>query len=229
MNRPTFKEKLRLGETVSLINVNHASATLVNIVGKTGVDAIMIDCEQGHYDFKDIEHMTYAARLNGMASIVRVPSAEAWTIERYVMRDIDGVIVPRLDTAAQAVKAVEDIRYASPGTFAQKAVIIQIESVSAVRELDAFLAVPNIDCFFVGAVDLAKSMGFDGDYSQQDVMAAMRAVLAEIRKQGKSAGFMVKESDVGSWREAGANMLYFHLNECFRLGMRDWKTAAGLA
>jgi 2-keto-3-deoxy-L-rhamnonate aldolase RhmA len=172
--------------------------------------------------------MTYAARLNGMASIVRVPSAEAWTIERHMMRDVDGIVVPRLDTAAQAAKAVEDIRYACPGSFGQKAVIIQIESSAAIRELDAFLAIREIDCLFIGAVDLSKSMGFEGDYSRPEVTAAMRAAIAEIRRQGKSAGFMVTVKDVRSWREAGANMLYFHLNDCIRLGLRDWKSAAGL-
>lgn len=228
MSVADFKKKLAARETASLVNIDYPSAALANFVCGQGADALMIDCEQGNPGFQDVEHLTMAARLNGAASIVRVPSAEPWTIERYVMRDIDGVVVPRLDTAAQVERAVRDIEYASPKTFARKAVIIQVESAGAVRELDDFLAVPGIDCFFIGAVDLSKSMGFAGDYSAPEVMETLGATIARIRERGKSVGFLVSERDVDSWRERGVNMLYTHVNDFIRVGMRGWNGMIGL-
>jgi 2-keto-3-deoxy-L-rhamnonate aldolase RhmA len=153
---------------------------------------------------------------------------EPWTIERYVMRGIDGVVVPRLDTAAQVLKAVADIRYASPRDFEKKTLIVQVESVSALKELDGFLAVPEVDCFFIGAVDLAKSMGFAGDYSRPEVMSVMDRTIGQIRAQGRSVGFLVKENDLQDWQAKGVTMLYAHLNDFLRLGAQRWHAIAGI-
>ncbi|TPG23506.1 HpcH/HpaI aldolase family protein [Variovorax guangxiensis] len=223
-----FKQRLRIGRTVSLVNADHACAGLVQFVGGLGIDAVMLDCEQGNPSFVDVEDMTRAARLAGVASIVRIPSPEPWTIERYVMRGIDGVVVPRLDTAVQVAKAVADIRYASPRDFARLTVIVQVESASALEELDGFLAVPEVDCFFIGAVDLAKSMGFAGDYSQPEVMDAMDKTIRRIRAQGRSVGFLVKEDDVQVWQAKGVTMLYAHVNDFLRLGARQWRRLSGI-
>jgi 4-hydroxy-2-oxoheptanedioate aldolase len=224
----SFKQKLRNGETVSLVNADHACAGLVHFVSGLGIDAVMLDCEQGNPGFVEVEDMTRAARLAGVASIVRIPSPEPWTIERYVMRGIDGVVVPRLDTAAQVVKAVADIRYASPKDFDRKTIIVQVESVSAVQELDGFLAVPEVDCFFIGAVDLAKSMGYAGDYARPEVMATMDHVIQQILARGRSVGFLVKEDDLQAWQSKGVTMLYTHVNDFLRMGLREWKALAGL-
>jgi 2-keto-3-deoxy-L-rhamnonate aldolase RhmA len=224
----TFKQKLRSRQTVSLVNPDHACSSLVHFASGLGIDAVMLDCEQGNPSFVDVEEMTRAARLAGVASIVRIPSPEPWTIERYVMRGIDGVVVPRLDTAAQVAKAVADIRYASPKDFDRKTIIVQVESASAVNELDGFLAVPEVDCFFIGAVDLAKSMGHGGDYAQPEVMAVMDRTIERIRAQGRSVGFLVKEEDLQTWQAKGVTMLYTHINDFLRMGARAWRGLAGM-
>lgn len=222
----TFKQRLRSGQMVSLINADHACAGLVQFVGGLGLDAVMLDCEQGNPSFTDVEDMTRAARLAGLASIVRIPSTEPWTIERYVMRDIDGIVIPRLDTADQVRKAIADIRYASPRNFERHAIIVQVESVRAVEELDGFLDVPEVDCFFIGAVDLAKSMGYAGDYSQPRVMEVLDRTIERILSQGRSVGFLVKEDDLQAWQAKGVTMLYAHVNDFLRMGARQWHAIA---
>lgn len=221
-----FKQKLRNRETASLVNADHASSGLVAFVSTLGIDAIMLDCEQGNISFENIEDMTRAARLSGVSSIVRIPSVEPWTIERYVMRNIDGVVVPRLDTADQVAKAIVDIRYAAPRDFDEKAIIIQVESVSAVAELDDFLAIPEVDCFFIGAVDLAKSMGFSGDYRRPEVMESMVNVIQRITAKGRSVGFLVKEDDLQTWQAHGVTMLYTHVNDFISMGLKQWNKLA---
>lgn len=218
----SFKSRLRQGETVTLVNPDHASAGLVNAISGMGIDAVMLDCEQGTPSFENIEDMTRAAKLHGVASLVRIPSPEPWTIERYIMRGIDGVIIPRLDTAAQVKQAIHDIRYAAAKKFEEKTIIIQVESVSALSELDDFLAVPEVDCYFIGAVDLAKSMGYEGDYGHQVVMNTLKKTVRHIRDAGRAVGFLVKDSDVKYWQSVGATMLYTHVNDFIKMGIRDW-------
>ncbi|MVW78108.1 HpcH/HpaI aldolase family protein [Bordetella sp. 02P26C-1] len=224
----TFKDKLRNGDTVSLINVNHPSLGVVDVVSRLGIDAFMFDCEQGNLSYADVEYMGRAAQSNGVGAIARIPSPEPWIIERTIMRGVDGLVIPRLDTADQAQRAIADIRYASPSTFARKVIIVQIETVPAVQELDDFLSLSEVDCFFVGAVDLAKSMGYDGDYSQPAVQAKLQDVVSRIVARGRTAGFLVKENDMAYWQSQGVTMLYSHVNEFLSLGVRHWRLAAGL-
>lgn len=223
-----FKSKLAKRQTASLVNADHASAGLVHFMGTLGIDAVMIDCEQGSPGFEDVENLSRAARLGGMAAIVRIPSPEPWTIERYMLRGIDGVVVPRLDTAAQVTRVLDDIRYCAPADFDEKTVIIQVESVSAVEQLDGFLAVPGIDCYFIGAVDLAKSMGFRGDYAEPAVLAVIDDAIKRMLDKDRCVGFLVKENDVAQWQAKGVTMLYTHLNEFAAMGSRRWRAIAGL-
>ena len=49
-----FKNRLRNSETVSLVNADYACPGLVEFVGRLGMDAVMIDCEQGNPSFVDV-------------------------------------------------------------------------------------------------------------------------------------------------------------------------------
>lgn len=224
----SIKQKLRAGQVVSLVNADHPSSGLVASLGGIGVDAVMIDCEQGSPSLTDVEEMARAARTVGVDALVRVPSAQPWDIERHMLRGIDGVVVPRLDSAAQAVRAVADIRYCAPKDFDRKTVIVQIESARAVSELDGFLAILDIDSYFIGAVDLAKSMGYRGDYAQAAVMAVIEDTVDRITLAGRSAGMLVKETDVAYWHERGVTLLYTHVNDFIRIGARHWRRTAGI-
>lgn len=228
MANTNFKSKLASRQPCSLVNPDHPSSSVVNFLGTLGIDAVMLDCEQGSPSYENIEDMTRAARLNGVSAIVRIPSPEPWTIERYMMRGIDGVVVPRLDSGAQAAKVIEDIKYCCPGNFAEKVVIIQIESASAVQDLDAFLALDDIDCYFIGVIDLAKSMGFLGDYAAPEVVQVLNETIDRILARGKCVGIMVKENDLKQWQQKGVSMLYTHLNDFAAMGARHWCTLAGM-
>ncbi|KQW56423.1 HpcH/HpaI aldolase family protein [Variovorax sp. Root411] len=223
-----FKAKLRNLETCSLVNPDHPSSSLVHFMGTLGIDAFMLDCEQGSPSFENVEDMARAARLCGVSATVRIPSPEPWTIERYMMRGIDGLVVPRLDSGAQARRVVDDMRYCVPKDFDQKAVIVQIESAAAVADLDAFLDIPEIDCFFIGVIDLAKSMGFAGNYADPAVLDALDRTIQRIRARKRSVGIMVKEHDIAAWRTKGVTMLYTHLNDFAAMGARQWRQMAGV-
>ena len=125
-----FKQALREDRPVAVINADYANASLVEFLSRPelGVDAVMLDAEQGSPDFERIEDMARAARLSGVCVLVRLFSPEAWVIERMLLRGIDGVIVPRLDTAAQARAALDVLRYCHPHNADDKVFVVQIES-----------------------------------------------------------------------------------------------------
>lgn len=219
-----FKEKLRNGQAVAVINADYPSSGLVEFLGKPelGVDAVMLDAEQGNVDIETIEEMARAARLNQLCVLVRLFSPEPWVIERLMLRGIDGIIVPRLDSAEDAQKVVDAVRYSFPDEMDSKVIVVQIESRQAHADLDAMLKVGDIDAYFIGPVDLARSMGEKGNYHAPAVVEAVDDILRRINAAGQVAGTLVKPGDAEQWQERGARFLYFHVNDWLRIGARDF-------
>jgi 4-hydroxy-2-oxoheptanedioate aldolase len=171
-----LRAKLARGEPVVVVNPDHPSASLVERLGRLPIDAVFIDCEQGSPDVESVEHMARAARLTGVASLVRLYTREDWAIERYLGRGVDGIVVPRLEKASEAQNVVAAVRYCYPRDHARKLVVIQIETRSALEGLDDFLAVDGVDVLFLGPIDLSKSLGHGGDYRGEAMLVVMSVV-----------------------------------------------------
>lgn len=221
----TFKKKLQQGEPVLVINPDHPYPSLVEYLGRLSVDAVFIDCEQGSADVETVENLARAARLGGLTSLVRIFSPEDWVIERYMGRGVDGIVVPRIDTVEQAARVVEGVRYCYPKTWQEKAVVVQIETRTALDSIDEMLRLDGIDAYFIGPVDLAKSLGYEGDYRHPDVQKAMDDAIAQIRDAGKVSGIMVDRANVAHYVEAGVQFLYAHVNDFLTIGAADFDTA----
>ncbi|MEE8502569.1 MAG: aldolase/citrate lyase family protein [Kiloniellales bacterium] len=222
-----FKNKIQRGETVLVLNPDHPSPSMVQFMGGLPIDAVWIDCEQGSADVETVENMARAARLAGLVSLVRVFSPEDWVIERFLFRGIDGLVVPRLDTAAQAQTVVDAVRYCFPKTHHEKLVVVQIESKSAIQDLAGFLRVAGIDVYMIGPVDLAKSLGFEGDFRQPEVQQAIDETISAIRAAGKTAGILVDRDNVRRYVDRGVGFLYAHANDFLAKGATDFADLLG--
>lgn len=212
------KTRLASRQPVVMMNPDHPAPSLVEFIAKLGVHAVMIDTEQGSPDVETVEEMARAARAASLAALVRIFAPDAWVIERTLLRGVHGLVVPRVESAMQARRVVEDVHYCFPAGFAEKLLIVQIETARAVAELDAFLAIQDIDAFFVGPVDLAKSLGYGGDYHRPEVLAVLDRTIARIVAAGRPAGMLVTASDVAAWQAKGVTLLYTHLNHYAELG-----------
>ena len=218
----TFKDKLRAGQSVTVINPDHPSPSLVEFMGRLPIEGVFIDCEQGSPDVETVENMARAARLAGLTSLVRVFSPDDWVIERYLLRGVDGIVAPRIDTAAQAEQVVAAVRYCLPRQHRDKLVVVQIETRSAVDGLTDFLGVDGIDVYFIGPVDLAKSLGYEGDFRRPEVQHAIDGAIATIRGAGKVAGILVERGDVTGYRNQGVQFFYAHANGFLAHGADDF-------
>lgn len=217
-----FKDKLACGECVIVLNADHPSPSLVERIGRLPVDAVFIDCEQGSPDVESVENMARAARLTGMTSLVRLFDRNAWVIERYMARGVDGIVVPRLDEPAQAAAVVESVRYCYPNAHTEKVIVIQIETSPALAALDDFLSIPGIDVLFLGPVDLAKSLGYAGDHSHPDVQDVLKDAIRRIVRAGKASGILVDRASAAGWIRAGAQFLYEHADNFLALGAAEF-------
>ncbi len=205
------RAKLAAGETVAGLIVPVAAPVLVDLAGLVGFDYVLIDTEHGHLGFEAAEHLVRAAEAAGITPLARVASNAPSDILRMLDIGAQGVMIPQVTTGAEAEAAVQSAKYHPRGkrglagsraadyglresqkasiqrANAETMVLALIEDVVAVANLDAIMGVDGIDVLFIGAADLAQSMGHPGRADHADV----RAAIDRIIDQGIAAGRVV--------------------------------------
>lgn len=223
-----FKERLARGEVVVLINPDHPSPSLVEVVAGLGADAVFVDCEHGMAGPERVQEMCRAARAAGCASIVRPETRCDWLITRYLDAGADGVMVPHIDTAEDARALVAAVRYARHSDADRKVVIAMVESRTALDNLDALLQVDGIDLFFVGPGDLSNTLGLPGQRFHPEVRARVFEAATRIRATGRRCGTLVPHDNPAQYVQAGFTLLYEHANAFLADGAQRFMQAAGL-
>jgi 4-hydroxy-2-oxoheptanedioate aldolase len=86
--------------------------------------------------------------------------------------------------------------------------LVMVESVQAVAELEATLALPGVDGVYVGPRDLSLSLGCELDPADPVLRPALERIWAECAAAGKPAG--VHAADGGTarlYRENGCRLV----------------------
>lgn len=222
------KQKLSEGEPVLFLNPNHVAPSIVETIGGLGFDGVFIDCERGAPSFRDVEDLARAARVSGIASIVRPDTNLRWLITRYLDRGIDGVMVPFVHSAEDARQVVDAVRYARPTDHEDKLVVVIIESRAGIENLPDIVENDRIDVFFIGAGDLAQDMGYDlhllkeGDERPADVQQAVDGAIETILAAGRTAGILVNRANVGAHIDRGVRFFYEMADNLLATGARDF-------
>jgi 2-dehydro-3-deoxyglucarate aldolase len=153
--------------------------------------------------------------LCGVAPLVRLTSNHPDQIKRVMDAGAHGIVVPMVNSVADAERAVAATRYAPRGirgvglARAQKfgpgfqdylqwqkdgpVVIVQIEHQDALDHLEAIFSVPGVDGFIIGPYDLSCSMGMPGEFERPEVKAAMQQILATGLRMSFPAGLHIVE------------------------------------
>ena len=186
-----IKQKLAAGEVVTMFNPDFTSPRLVEYLGGLGLDVAWIDAERMSYDFERIEEMARAARLAGIASVARPWMNDPGLITRYFDCGVDGIMIPHVEDGATAQKMVDIVRYARPTDYADKIVILMVETPAAIEKIDEITAVAGVDVINIGVNDVALALGFPGQPEHPQVTALLEKAIARVIKGGKTAGLNV--------------------------------------
>jgi len=226
-----LKGALAKGQTVLGLWMNLGHPGMAELAGDSGFDFCLIDGEHAPYDATLIRGQLQAMAGTGAAPVVRVPVGEAWIIKQVLDLGAQTLLVPMVDTAAQAQDMVRATRYAPEGIRGQGAsvtrsaaygrrsgytdnanaeicLIVQAESRAAIDNIDAIAAVEGVDAVFIGPSDLSADMGHLGDTTHPEVAAAIRHGFARIRAAGKAGGIIANSPDqIMTYMEMGANFV----------------------
>jgi 2-keto-3-deoxy-L-rhamnonate aldolase RhmA len=217
-----FKDKLRRGEVVVVVNPDHPSPSLTEFIGGLDFDGVFIDCEHGVASVERVQDMCRAARAAGIQSVVRPEANSPHLIARYLDAGAGGIIVPHVETTAAARRIVETVRYARPKDYEDKVVVTMIESLTAIENLPDMLKVEGVDVYFIGPNDLSHSMGHPAQPHCPEVKAAVKQAAAQIRAAGKIAGTLVVSDTAAEFVAAGCGFLYEHANNFLAAGAAEF-------
>jgi 4-hydroxy-2-oxoheptanedioate aldolase len=226
-----FKRALATGETQIGLFLGLANSYTAEIVGGTGFDWLLIDGEHGPNDLRSIIEQLQALAPYPVKPVVRTVDHDVARIKQLLDGGVQTLMVPMVETAADAEKLVRAMRYPPNGIrgvgtamaraarwngvegyFGQAdqemCLIVQIESTTGLTGLDEVLKVEGVDAVFIGPSDLAASMGHLGNPGHADVKAAVNAAIGKISAAGKAAGvFSADPLAAAAYQAMGASFL----------------------
>lgn len=189
--------------------INLFEPAVGELVGASGYQYALIDMEHSPVTLDSALPMIRAVQLGGAKAIVRVPDKQTAWIGRLMDMGADGIMVPMVNTAAQAEELAQASVYAPEGTRGMAAgivratqygvntaeylqsyrddflLLVQIETREAMEQAEQIAAVPGVDCVFIGPYDLAGSLGHRGEPEHKDTRAALRQISKSVKKAGK--------------------------------------------
>lgn len=182
--RNPMLESWNRGEPTLGVWCSVASSFSAEAACSPGFDYACVDLQHGAIDYSGMLPMLQAIQLHGVSPIVRVSWSERWMIMQALDAGAYGVIVPMIDTAEDAARAVSACRYpprgersfgptrtaiangtVDPGELASVACILMIETRQGLANLDRIAATPGVDALYVGPGDLALSLGLPPRFS----------------------------------------------------------------
>ncbi len=233
------KDKLAAGQVATILSGTN-EPDLIDQLCTLDVDGIWLEGEHGGVDYADLGNLTRACDLWGKTSVVRVMDNDYATIYRTLDRGAQGIVVPHVNTRAEAEAAVAAAKFAPQGKRGmftsrqgfgvndyfktandQSLLIVLIEDIAAVRNLDEILKVDHIDVFFVAPNDLATSMGHIGNMGHPDVQQTVDRALMRIVEFGRAAGMLVNLDNVERYTRIGVRALMTSFFPWIQAGAKD--------
>ncbi|MGQ0523313.1 MAG: HpcH/HpaI aldolase family protein [Betaproteobacteria bacterium] len=207
------KKRLEQGELALGIGLRQARTVDIAAIARAcGFDWLFIDMEHNSMDIDMAAQIAMAGLGVGVTPIVRVPGHEHYHATRLLDAGAQGIVVPHIDTVAEAERVVSSCRYpplghrsiagaqpqlsfaSLPTGEAMRAVnaeillVVMLETPAAIAHAEAIAAVPGIDVLLVGFNDLCAEMGIPGQFSSEKAESAFATVVAACRRFGKHPG-----------------------------------------
>lgn len=207
------KQSLKAGKPSIGTWMSLGSITAARFLARTGLDWLTVDMEHSLVGWETTAHMLATIADAGCTGLVRVPAGKHDHIKRALDNGAHGIVVPMVNSRAEALEAVSAAKYPPTGDrsvggsvhalnfqcdaneYYAKAndeviVVLQCEHIRAVDQFDEIFSVPGIDAVFVGPNDLAASMrGPDGKPPAGDVFSqTLKRIVDGCKRNNVAAG-----------------------------------------
>ena len=224
-------DALRRGESRIGCWLGLDSPAAAEIAAMAGFDWALIDLEHGEGDLRSAIGVARALSGTQCDAVLRLPSHDPSGIARALDAGFRSLMLPRVDTPAQA-EAIAQAAFYPPrgrrgiggsvlraagygvrGNYTSEAaeellLILQLESRQAIENLDAIAAVEGVGALFIGAADLSGDMGHGGDPAHPEVQDAVWQSVERIHAAGVVSGVIdLRPGACRRWEAAGVGLL----------------------
>jgi 2-dehydro-3-deoxyglucarate aldolase len=225
-----FRQDLMAGKQLIGCWASLGSPITTEVLGVAGFDWILLDAEHAPNDVLTLVPQLMALKDSVSAAVVRPPWNDTVIIKRLLDAGFHNFLVPFVENAEEARRAVAATRYPPAGvrgvSVSQRsnrygavpdyfklvndniAVMVQIESHAGVKAASSIAAVDGVDGLFIGPSDLAAAYGFLGAAGHPEVQEAMAQVFAAAKAAGKPVGILAPvEADARRYLQMGATFV----------------------
>ncbi|MGE5511838.1 MAG: HpcH/HpaI aldolase family protein [Bacteroidota bacterium] len=233
MAKKPLRQRVMAGETVlGAMVFEFFSPGIAQVMQHAGAEYIIYDMEHTGVGLETVKTQVAHCRGIGMAPMVRVPRGEYHFLARALDIGCHGVMIPMVESVAQAQSIVEATRYPprgrrgaafgfahddyAPGdpkakmkaADARTLVIAQIETERGLEHVEDIAAIEGIDVLWVGHFDLTNFLGIPGQFDNPVYLNALKRIVAAGRKHKKGLGFMAADATwARQYKRLGFNML----------------------
>jgi 2-dehydro-3-deoxyglucarate aldolase len=204
-----FRARLLRGERLIGTMITLPSPEVTELMAAVGFDWLFLDAEHSVLDTSQLQAMLQSAGA-AMPCLVRIPAAGIIPIKKALDIGAAGIIVPQVNSVAQAQQVVRLAKYPPTGVRGvgvgrahgyglqlseylataneRVAVIVQAEHIDAVAQIEEIVRVAGIDAVLVGPYDLSASIGQMGAVDHPDVIAAIDRITVACQQAGMPLG-----------------------------------------
>ena len=246
MKKNIVLERLKSNQRVLGCIIQGNLPSLVEMAGLAGFHFVFIDVEHYSFSMQDCENLVRAAETKGICPFIRTPYKDPKSVLKLLDIGATGIIYPEINTKEEAEKVVKFTKYPPHGVrglastrsadygFTPKkeyikhankeiAVIVVLESQTALNNLDEILSVKGIDAFLIGTSDLSMSLSLNGDASHPKVLAAVDEILQMGKKLGVSiGGYLRSGQSPDEYFASGASIVMTSINSLLRKSLVDF-------
>jgi len=202
------KNKYALGTFLGVAN-----PSVVEIMGYTGLDFVVIDTEHGPYDTMPMSDLIQAAESRGLSPLVRIADLTHKEMQRALDNGAEGIIIPCLKDVYDFRKVVDLGKFAPLGNrgfikgrgsgfgnepwasgaqteYMQNSndkvlLLPQCETKEALENIEEIVRIEGIDGIFIGPFDLSICMGIPGQFDAPEFKDAVDRILLACKQAGK--------------------------------------------
>jgi 2-dehydro-3-deoxyglucarate aldolase/4-hydroxy-2-oxoheptanedioate aldolase len=215
--RTNLKLRIASGKTLPVIWLAMGSPAIVEAAARAKPAVIVLDLQHGLFDRKSLEAAIGLVPPD-VSVMVRVAENSEAAIGEALDAGAEGVIVPLVETARQARRAVRHAHFPPTGkrsgggvrplgdfaayyerAHAHTVVAVMIETQRGVKNAKKIARVPGVDMVFIGTGDLSLSVGSFPEFDLT-VMRAAAKVHRACRKAWTPCGIFTPNADVAALR-----------------------------
>jgi 4-hydroxy-2-oxoheptanedioate aldolase len=215
--RNAFKHAIANGQLQIGLWCSLCSNITAEIVAHSGYDWLLLDTEHSPNEVPDVLSQLQAVQSGTASAIVRPAWNDMVLIKRYLDIGAQTLLLPFVQTPEEARAAVAATRYPPGGirgiTGSGRAsrygrvkdylknasneicVLVQVETKSALGQIEKIASVEGIDGVFIGPNDLSASFGHLGNWGHADVQAVLKDAVVRLKKIGKPAGILTPNEE----------------------------------